>query len=159
MNVRALILTFGLLPVLTATAAASPIPVANFSFETLPPGGLPFGCAGTGCAFSEGPIPGWTNSGVSGQFQPRSNTLYFNFIPDGIRVAYSNDPGGTITQTVGRRSRRTQTTHCEWISGCARMVSIRSEPYSCWSVALPSVRQAWRQALETGRRSRRLTIQ
>jgi hypothetical protein len=101
MNVRGLILTFGLLPVLTATASASPIPVANFSFETLPPGGLPFGCSGTGCAFSEAPIPGWTNSGVSGQFQPGSNTLYFNFIPDGSRVAYSNDPGGTITQTVG----------------------------------------------------------
>jgi hypothetical protein len=101
MNVRALILTFCLLPILTAIASGALIPVANFSFETLPPGGLPLGCSGTGCAFSEEPIPGWINSGASGQFQPGSNTLYFNFIPDGTTVAYSNDSGGTITQTIG----------------------------------------------------------
>jgi hypothetical protein len=46
-------------------------------------------------------IPGWTNTGSSGQFHPGSNTLYFNFIPDGVTVAYSNDVGGTITQGVG----------------------------------------------------------
>jgi hypothetical protein len=48
-----------------------------------------------------GPIPGWTNSGNSGQWQPGNNPLSFNYIPDGSTVAYSNDPGGTITQTVG----------------------------------------------------------
>ena len=99
MSVRALVFAFGLLFALTAIASASPIPVANFSFETLPAGGLPFGCGGTGCAFSEAAIPGWTNPGFSGQFQPGSNTQYFNFIPDGITVAYSND--APITQSVG----------------------------------------------------------
>jgi hypothetical protein len=95
--------TFVLSFALTAIASASPIPVANFSFETLPAGGLPIGCAegGTGCAFSVAAIPGWTNNGVSGQFRPGSNTLYFNFIPDGTIVAWSNTPGGTIFQSVG----------------------------------------------------------
>ncbi|MGD0302150.1 MAG: hypothetical protein ABSE86_34145 [Bryobacteraceae bacterium] len=79
------------------------IAVANFSFEVLPPGGLTISCVGggTGCAYSRSAIPGWTNSGMSGQFQQGSNTIYFNYIPDGITIAYSNDVGGTITQTVG----------------------------------------------------------
>ena len=45
---------------LASGAFAGSIPVANFSFETLPPGGLPFGCGGT-CAYSSGPIPGWND--------------------------------------------------------------------------------------------------
>jgi hypothetical protein len=84
-----------------SAAFAGTITVDNPSFETLPAGGLPAGC-GTGCAFSVAPIPGWTNTGSSGQFQPGTqdgNFAYFNSLSDGITNAYSN--GGTISQTVG----------------------------------------------------------
>jgi hypothetical protein len=83
------------------SSGAIALPVVNSSFESLPSGGLPFGC-GTACSYSEDAIPGWTNTGTSGQFQPGSgsgNLTYFNFVPDGVTVAYSN--GGTITQNVG----------------------------------------------------------
>ncbi len=90
---------------IASNACAQVIAVSNPSFETLPGGGLPFGC-GTGCSYSESAIPGWTESGgggaFSGQFQPGSssgNFAYFNSVPNGITVAYSN--GGTISQTVG----------------------------------------------------------
>jgi hypothetical protein len=88
-----------------STAFASPISVSNFSFETLPPGGLTSGPCGAGCSWSEGgiPIPGWSTTGFfTGQFQPgpsAGNFTYFNSVPDGITVAYTN--GGTISQTVG----------------------------------------------------------
>jgi hypothetical protein len=78
------------------------IAVNNPSFETLPGGGLPFTSCGVGCSYSIDSIPGWTNSGNTGQFRPGSssgNLAYFNYVPDGITVAYSN--GGTISQTVG----------------------------------------------------------
>lgn len=81
---------------------AAVIPVSNPSFETLPPGGLPLGSCGTGCAYSATSIPGWTNGGSSGQFQPGTqdgNTSHFTTLSDGITSAYSND--GTISQTVG----------------------------------------------------------
>ncbi len=82
-------------------AAASAIPVANPSFETLPAGGLPNGC-GVGCSYSmNDPVPGWTGFGSFGQFQPGpafGNFTYFNTVPDGVTVAYSN--GGGLTQTV-----------------------------------------------------------
>jgi len=84
----------------TANADVS-IFVANPSFETMPGGGLPYGC-GTGCSYSVGTIPDWVTSGSEGQFQPGSssgNFAYFNYVPDGVTVAYSN--GGTISQTVG----------------------------------------------------------
>lgn len=89
--------------VLIANAAgATPIAVSNGSFETLPAAGLPIGC-GTGCSFSTNdPIPSWTSTGSFGQFQPgvqARNFTFFNSVPDGITVAYSN--GGTIMQTVG----------------------------------------------------------
>ena len=84
-----------------STALATPIFVDNFSFETLPAGGLPNPC-GTGCSFSQlTPIPGWANTGDSGQFQPgvqASNFTFFNSVPDGITVAYAN--AGIISQTV-----------------------------------------------------------
>jgi hypothetical protein len=91
--------------VLSVTSAfGSPITINNPSFETLPPSGLPLGCAASlGCAYSEGPIPGWTNSGFSGQFQPGTqagNFTYFSTLSDGITSAYSND-NSTISQTVG----------------------------------------------------------
>jgi hypothetical protein len=101
MTVRALGFTFCLFLALTVIASGSSLPVANFSFETLPSGGLPMtaGCSLPGCAYSIAPIPGWTNSGYSGQAQLGSN--YFNSIPDGITIAYSNNAGGTIMQSVG----------------------------------------------------------
>ena len=60
----ALTLVAGLL--LSAPASATAIPVSNYSFETLPAGGLPILCGGS-CAYSVDAIPGWTNSGFSGQ--------------------------------------------------------------------------------------------
>jgi hypothetical protein len=92
----------GVLMSVSATAAlAAPITVNNPSFETLPSGGLPISC-GTGCSYSEAPIPGWTNAGFSGQFIPGTqvgNFAYFDTVPVGPAVAYSNGP--TISQTVG----------------------------------------------------------
>lgn len=81
---------------------AAPITVNNFSFEALPAGGLPADLCGAGCSYS-GTILGWTRPvGGGGQFQPGShvsNFRYFDYIPDGITIAYNN--GGTISQTVG----------------------------------------------------------
>ncbi len=86
---------------LAAPSTAVVIAVNNASFETLPAGGLPFAGCGTGCSYSIDAVPGWINSGNSGQFQPGSssgNFAYFNYVPDGLTVAYSN--GGPISQTV-----------------------------------------------------------
>jgi hypothetical protein len=84
------------------SALASPIFVANFSFE-LPGGPLPIRTCGTGCSFSAGAIPGWTGStATSGEFQPGTqvgNLAYFSTLTDGISVAYS-DLASPITQTV-----------------------------------------------------------
>jgi hypothetical protein len=84
---------------LSNTAQANSITVVNPSFEILPPGGLPFGC-GAACSYSADAIPGWSTTG-GGQFQPGppSTTAYFNYVPDGNTIAYSN--GGLISQTVG----------------------------------------------------------
>jgi len=79
---------------------AATIAVANPSFESLPVGGLPIGC-GLGCAYSIGAIPGWVNSGPSGEFQPgpvAGNFTYYNYVPDGVTVAYAQ--GNTISQTI-----------------------------------------------------------
>jgi len=79
-----------------ATAVTN-ISVTNASFEMLPQGGLPFAC-GAGCSFSQDSIPGWSTSGAIGQFQP-GTAGYYNYVPNGLTVAYSN--GGMISQTVG----------------------------------------------------------
>jgi hypothetical protein len=85
-----------------ACASGATIPIINPSFETLPADGLPLACfASLGCAYSDEPIPGWTNSGFSGQFQPGTqagNFTYFDSLADGPTSAYSND--STIAQTV-----------------------------------------------------------
>lgn len=70
---------------------ANSIPIQNFSFETTNP--LNISC-GAGCAYNNGPIPGWTGTG--GSWQPSS--AYFTSVPDGSLVAYSN--GGSIYQTL-----------------------------------------------------------
>jgi hypothetical protein len=79
--------------------------VDNPSFETLPSGGLNLDSCGPGCSYSVAPISGWTitpGGGDVGQFQPGpgdGNFAYFNYVPDGLTVAYSD--GGMISQTVG----------------------------------------------------------
>jgi len=80
-------------------AAILPIAVVNASFEAFRAVSQN-GC-GTGCSFTIGPIPGWVNSGNSGQFTPgpsAGNFNFFNSVPDGVTVAYSN--GGPISQTL-----------------------------------------------------------
>jgi hypothetical protein len=91
-----------------SVASAAAIPVNNFSFENAPGGfanaPLPLTGCGTGCSYSnDAVIPGWTATS-GGLFEPGpgfpgGTTAYFNSIPDGVTIAYSN--GGTITQNVG----------------------------------------------------------
>ena len=96
------------------TAFATPVLINNPSFEAVtsgPPlpntGGA---CnAGTGCSWSNGLIPGWTDYHVpgplicfpacGGQLIP-GTTGYFNAVPDGITVAYTTE-GGYIWQQIG----------------------------------------------------------
>jgi hypothetical protein len=87
-------------------ATAAPITVANASFEILPPGGLDqsAGCLGGGPSpcYSVGPIPDWTNSGFSGQFEPGAPgpaNPYFNTLPSGDITAWTSD--NLILQVVG----------------------------------------------------------
>src|SRR5688500_13722098 len=100
MKKRTLCLAIACCALFTMVATASTITVTNFSFETLPVGGLPNSC-GAGCTYSNAPIPGWTTApiGALGQMQPGSSTTLFNFVPDGITVAYTNN--GSISQTTG----------------------------------------------------------
>jgi len=89
---------FAAAAIAVAPGFASPIAVTNFSFETLPGGGLPSGC-GPGCSFSATAAPGWVTTGGSGQFQP--GVLpgpYFTSLSDGPTNGYSN--GGGFSQTV-----------------------------------------------------------
>ena len=79
-------------------AWADGVPVQNASFESAYT--LTTSC-GLGCAYNNGPIPGWTMTGSGGSFQP--STTFFNLpLPGGPSdsiVAYSN--GGTISQILG----------------------------------------------------------
>jgi hypothetical protein len=77
------------------SAFADNIPVQNGSFEALPSTGLPLSC-GTGCSYGFQPIPGWTTTGVTGQFQPVG---ILTGVPDGSTVAFTN--GGTLSQDLG----------------------------------------------------------
>ena len=79
-----------------AAASATPIAVNNPSFENSP--STPSGCAGIGCAYGTTSPSGWSGGGSFIPGNP-GNTLYFNYVPDGSVVAYSN--AGNITQTVG----------------------------------------------------------
>jgi len=91
---RFLFLSILVLVCTTSPAFANSIPIQNFSFETTNPLTIP---CGTGCAYNNGPIPGWTTTGgQQGTWQPSS--AYFTSVPDGSLVAYSN--GGTISQTL-----------------------------------------------------------
>ena len=105
MTIRAGLLTaFSLVSAwLSLGNARADVSITNPSFETLPPGGLTYETCGVGCSDSYNvPIPGWTSGINTGQWQPGSssgNFTYFNYVPNGLTVAFSN--GGPITQTVG----------------------------------------------------------
>ena len=90
MNSKLLMAGLVLSALMSGGARASTIFVENASFETLPVGGLDqTGCA-PGCSYSVGNIPGWNVTGSSGQFIPGATPAYFNSVPDGVTVAYTN---------------------------------------------------------------------
>lgn len=98
MNLRSLrlsVLAVLLVLVASSGAFATSVPVANYSLETYT--SLPNLCGGT-CAYSVGPIHGWNDSGVSGQWIVGG---YAGNPPaiDGNVLGYSN--GGQIWQDVG----------------------------------------------------------
>src|ERR1700681_4707439 len=99
MNSKLLMAGLVLSALISGGAHASTIFVDNASFETLPPGGLDQTSCAAGCSYSVGNIAGWNVTGTSGQFIPGTTTAYFNSVPDGVTVAYTN--GGTISQIVG----------------------------------------------------------
>jgi hypothetical protein len=78
---------------------ASPISVANASFETLPGGGLPYLCGGA-CAYSIDAIPGWVDGGFAETGQWIVGGYSGNpSATDGSYLGYTN--GGFISQDVG----------------------------------------------------------
>src|SRR5438445_5228639 len=81
---------------LRAGAWDDSIAIQNASFETTTP--LTSPCAGPEtCLYNFGPIPGWSNTGSTGSFQPSS--AYFSLpLPDGNILGFSN--GGSISQTL-----------------------------------------------------------
>ena len=87
---------FVCLPILSYTAFAGSIPVANFSFEMAP--AFNVFCGGT-CEYTVGlPVPDWNTTGATGQWITggyAGNPPAF----DGSVLAYSN--GGTLSQDVG----------------------------------------------------------
>lgn len=95
MKLKTFCLSIAMLGCFAATASADTIPVTNASFETANP--LNVSC-GAGCAYNNGPIPGWTLFGFGGSWQP-SSAYFTSGAPDGNLVAYLN--GGFITQTLG----------------------------------------------------------
>jgi hypothetical protein len=89
--------------VAASALAQTPIPVANYNFSILPPGGLPnYGAAGG--FYSVDQIPDWTETpGTSGQFQPTQGGGSFLLDPPTTTTwAFSNAGEGvaTIYQTV-----------------------------------------------------------
>ena len=78
----------------STTAQATAVTVVNPSFETSY--AQPYNC-GVNCSWNTSGIPGWAGEG-SFNPGPPATTTYFNYVPDGITVAYSN--GGSISQTV-----------------------------------------------------------
>ena len=98
MNTRSLrltVLAVSLVLVASSGAFAGSVSVANYSFETYT--ALPYLCGGA-CAYSVGPIPGWNDSGGSGQWIVGGYAGNPSAI-DGNVLGYSN--GGQIWQDVG----------------------------------------------------------
>ncbi|HEY3444513.1 MAG TPA: hypothetical protein VGK29_27425 [Paludibaculum sp.] len=92
--------TIGMAVVLSGAAFAASIPIQNPSFETMLGGSLPVVCnpAWPDCWFGQNDIPGWSKSGVAGQWitggsggnPPASN---------GIVLGFAN-AGGSIWQDI-----------------------------------------------------------
>jgi len=83
----ALLIAFALI---SGSASADSVTVQNGNFGTLPVGGLNISC-GSGCAFDVGAVPGWTGTGMTGQFEPGG---YLTGIPGGsTTIAYINGSG------------------------------------------------------------------
>jgi hypothetical protein len=85
------------LAVFSSVAMADNIAIQNSSFEDLTGNPLINSC-GTGCAYNNGPINGWTSTGGQNGSQTLNSTYYSGPLPDGTVMAYSN--GGTISQTL-----------------------------------------------------------
>ena len=80
-------------------ALATPVSIANYSFETLPTAGLPFACGGP-CFFSFGDlIPSWSSAPVYGGQWLIAGYDGNPAPPDGNVIAFLN--AGTISQDVG----------------------------------------------------------
>ncbi len=110
-NVRTVFLASVFLAFSLVSASADVITVSNPSFETLPAAGLHVraGCGTPTCVYAYDSIPGWTNAGVSGQWQPGgpsgTDISSYNYLPDGPTIAFTNYPdsstkGPTISQIV-----------------------------------------------------------
>jgi hypothetical protein len=87
---------------LPATLLATPIFVANHSFETSY--ALDSGC-GFNCFFNQSGAPSWTSPIVPGvgTWNPGpslGNFSHFNVIPDGALLGYSNGPNASLSQVV-----------------------------------------------------------
>jgi hypothetical protein len=81
-----------------APGFASPIFVANFSFENAPFGTA--GSCGTGCTKFVGTIPDWTQTGGGAVGRLQSGTgVFFTSLSDGPTTAFVAT--NTISQTVG----------------------------------------------------------
>ncbi|MGH9582684.1 MAG: PEP-CTERM sorting domain-containing protein [Bryobacteraceae bacterium] len=109
-NVRTVFLASVSLAFALASAKADVITVDNPSFETLPASGLhaTAGCVTRTCVYDIGPIPNWTNTGVSGQWQPGgpsgTGLSWYNSVPSPT-IAFTSYPdsstsGPTISQIV-----------------------------------------------------------
>jgi len=93
---RILIVVLSVLFLFATCAFADSVTIENPSFETLPPGGLNIAWP-EGGPYSLTNIPGWTNSGVSGQWQPVKGAGQFDTLPS-LTVALTNGP--MISQTI-----------------------------------------------------------
>ena len=101
MKINLLLGAAALASLLAGGAQATTLVVSDPSFESAPPDGYTEAGCGAGCAYSASPISGWSTTDNAGQFEPGSssgNFAYFNYVPDGLNVAYSN--GGSIYQTI-----------------------------------------------------------
>jgi hypothetical protein len=104
MNVKhwkSLLIGASLLAAFSGVGSAEMVTVLNPSFETLPAGFPTNTCGGT-CAYTIGlAIPSWTSTGsffgqlIMGGYAGNPGATAGNV------MAYSNDPGGTISQDVG----------------------------------------------------------
>jgi len=145
---RKLLGSVALLGLSLSSASAAFLTVNNASFETFNP--LTNTGCGADCAFNLAAIPSWTNTGASGTFRPGnpSNTIYFDFIPDGTHVAYSNGPSisqllsatvvadttYTLMVEVGNRKEQAQTGGVSLVIGATEYAAVPvPAPEGGWS--------------------------